>query len=87
MDEQKELYFKKIKDVYSNISIFNNNYSSRYNIINSFNEKEKNIVDHYENIIVVDGDENINFDQNKDIDIINLWTDFCKGFTKFIVKD
>ena len=78
MDEQKELYFKKIKDVYSNISIFNNNYSSRHNIINSFNEKEKNIVDHY---------ENINFDQNKDIDIINLWTDFCKVFAKFIIKD
>ena len=73
--------------VYSNISIFNNNYSSRYNIINSFNEKEKNIVDHYENIIVVDGDENINFDQNKDIDIINLWNDFCKGIAKFIIKD
>ena len=32
-------------------------------------------------------DENINFDQNKDIDIINLWTDFCKGFAKFIIKD
>ena len=77
---KKNYISKKIKDVYSNISIFNNNYSSRYNIINSFNEKEKNIVDHYENIIVVDGDENINFDQNKDIDIINLWTDFYKGF-------
>ena len=34
LDEQKELYFKKIKDVYSNISIFNNNnYSSRYTVI------------------------------------------------------
>ena len=86
-DEQKEIYFNKIKDVYSNISIFNNNYSYRFNIIRSFKDKEKNIVAKYENIIVIEGDEDIDYEHNKDIEITNLWTDFCKGFAKFIMKD
>ena len=37
-------------------------------------------------MIIVDDDET-DYDTKRDIDIINLWTDFCKGFAKFIVKD